>query len=104
VKLALLEPVGIDKLTGLNVTVPVELLDNVTVRLASVVFGFPKESCRCTVIVLDACPAVTVTGPVVKTSLLGAAAFTVSVCVAEVTELGEVLAAVIVGVPGLVSV
>jgi hypothetical protein len=36
--------------------------------------------------------------------LFAAAAFTVSVCVAEVIVVGEVLAAVIVGVPAFVSV
>jgi len=36
--------------------------------------------------------------------LLAAAAFTVSICVAEVIAVGEVLAAVIVGVPAFVSV
>ena len=71
-KLTLLDPFGIVKgLAGVNVTVPVELLDSVTVRAASVVIGFPDVSCRCTVMVLDATPAVTVTGAVVKTSLLG---------------------------------
>ena len=104
-KLTLLDPLGIVKgLAGLNVTVPVELLDSVTVRAASVVFGFPAASCRCTVIVLDATPAATVTGDVVNTNLLAAAAVTVSVCVAEVIVVGDVLAAVIVGVPAFVSV
>jgi hypothetical protein len=37
-------------------------------------------------------------------SLLAAAAFTVSICVAEVIAVGEVLAAVIVGAPAFVSV
>jgi len=41
VKLALLEPLAIDKLAGVNVTVPVELLDSVTVLVASVVFALP---------------------------------------------------------------
>jgi hypothetical protein len=56
------------------------------------------------VIVPDATPAATVTAVVVKTSLLAVPALTVSVCVAEVIGVGEVLAAVIVGVPGFVSV
>jgi hypothetical protein len=56
------------------------------------------------VIELDATPAVTVTGAVVNTSLLAAAAFTVSICIAEVIVVGDVLAAVIVGVPAFVSV
>ena len=104
-KLTLLDPLGIvNGLAGLNVTVPVELLEGVTVRAASVVFGFPNGSCRWTVIVPDATPAVTVTGDVVNTSLLAPAPFTVSVCVAEVIVVGEVLAAVIVGVPAFVSV
>ena len=43
VKLALLEPLGIDSgLAGVNVTVPVELLATVTVLVASVVFGLPN--------------------------------------------------------------
>jgi hypothetical protein len=41
VKLTLLEPLAIDKLVGLNVTVPLELLDSVTVLVASAVFGLP---------------------------------------------------------------
>ena len=53
-------------------------------------------------IVVDATPAVTVTGVVVNTSLLAAAAVTVSVCAADMV--GKVLAAVIVGVPAAVSV
>ena len=53
---------------------------------------------------LDATPAVFVTAVEVNTSLLAAAALTVSVCVAEVMVVGEVLAAVIVGVPACVSV
>ena len=52
----------------------------------------------------DATPAVTVTAAEVNTSLLAAAGFTVSGCVAGVIVLGEVLAAVIVGVPAVVSV
>jgi hypothetical protein len=104
VKVVLLDPGAIDRLVGVNVTVPVELLASVTVRVASVVFGLLNASCRWIVIVPDVTPAVTVTGDVVKTSLLAAAAFTVSVCVAEVIVVGDVLAAVIVGVPGFVSV
>jgi hypothetical protein len=104
VKVAVLDPGAIDRLEGLNVTVAVELLVSVTVRVASVVFGLPKASCRWTVIVPDATPAATVTGPVVKASLLAAPALTVSVCVAEVIVVGDVLAAVTVGAPGIVSV
>ena len=78
-KLAVLDPLGmVNGLGGVNVTVPVELLESVTVRAASVVIGFPDASCRCTVIVLDATPAVTVTGDVVNTSLFGAPALTVN--------------------------
>ena len=89
-KLTLLEPLAIvNGLAGVKVTVPVELLASVTVRATSVVFGFPDPSCRCTVIVPEATPAVVVTGEVVNTSLLAAAAFTVSVCVAEVIAVGE---------------
>jgi hypothetical protein len=104
VKFALLAPGAIDRLAGVNVTVPVESLASVTVRVASVVFGFPDASCRWTVIELDVTPAVTVTDVVVNTSLLAAAAFTASVCVAELIVVGDVLAAVIVGVPAFVSV
>ena len=105
VNVALLEPLAIDKLVGLNVTVPLELLVNVTVLVASAVTGFPDASCRCTVIVPDATPAVTVTGVLVNTNFVAAAAaVTVSCCVAEVMVVGEVLAAVIVGVPACVSV
>jgi uncharacterized membrane protein YciS (DUF1049 family) len=41
VKLTLLEPLVIDKLVGLNVTVPLELLDSVTGLVASAAFGLP---------------------------------------------------------------
>jgi hypothetical protein len=41
VKVALLEPLGIVNEVGLNVTVPEDELDNVTVRDGSVVFGLP---------------------------------------------------------------
>jgi uncharacterized membrane protein len=60
-------------------------------------------SCDCTV-TLKAVPAVPVPGTVVYASLLAAAAVIVSTCVAEVIVLGDVLAAVIVGVPAFVSV
>ena len=104
-KLALLDPLGIvNGLAGVNVTAPIESLDRVTVRDASVVIAFPNTSCCCTVIVVDATPAATVTGDVVNTSLLATAALTVSCCVADVMVVGEVLAAVIVGVPAFVSV
>jgi len=104
VKVALLDPLVINNELGVNVTVPPEVLDNVTVRVASRVLVFPYWSCRCTVIALDATPAATVTAVLVITSLLAAAALTVSTCVAEVMVLGTVLAAVIVGVPAFVSV
>ena len=52
----------------MKVTVPAELLDSVTVRLASVVFGLPNASCLCTVIVEDATPAVVVIADVVNTN------------------------------------
>ena len=46
VKLTLLAPVLMVKgLVGLNVTVPVELLDSIIVRFASVLFGLPDASC-----------------------------------------------------------
>ena len=74
VKLALLDPLAIVNDTGANVTVPVELLDNVTVLLASVVFGLSNASCLCTVIVEEATPAVVVIADVVNTSLFAAPA------------------------------
>ena len=83
-KLALLAPGAIDREVGLNVTVPPEVLASVTVRVASAVFGLPFASCRCTVIAVEATPAVTVTAVLVITSLLAAAGLTVSTCVAEV--------------------
>jgi hypothetical protein len=81
---AVLEPVLIvSGLAGENVTVPVEVLASVTVRAASVVFGLPLASCRCTVIVLEATPAVVVTAVEVITSFVAAPAVnvTVAVCV-----------------------
>jgi hypothetical protein len=104
VKVALLDPLVIDNELGVNVTVPPEVLDNVTVRVASAVLVFPYWSCRCTVIALDATPAAIVTAVLVNTSLVAGAALTVSCCVADVMVLGEVLAAVIVGVPACVSI
>ena len=103
-KVALLDPGAIDRLVGVKVTVPVESLVRVTVRVASVVFGLLNASCRWTVMELDATPADAVTAVVVNASLLAAAAFTVSICVAEVIVVGDVLAAVIVAVPAFVSV
>ena len=103
-KVALLEPLAIDKEAGVKVTVPDDVLDKVTVLVASAVFGLPFASCRCTVIAVEATPAVTVTAVLVITSLLAAAGLTVSTCVAEVMVVGVVLAAVMVGVPAFVSV
>ena len=60
-------------LVGVNVTIPLEEEDSVTVRFASVVLGFPKASCRCTVIFPDATPAVVVTATLVITNWLAAA-------------------------------
>jgi hypothetical protein len=65
-------------LAGVKVTVPAELLDSATLIVASVVFALPNESCRCTVMVEDAAPAVVVTGAEVNTSLLAEAGVTVS--------------------------
>ena len=96
--------VRIDNEVGANVFVPVEELDKVTVRVPSAVTGLPLASCRCTVIELETTPAVLVKAEVVNTSLLAAAALTVSVCVADAMVVGEMLAAVIVGVPAFVSV
>jgi hypothetical protein len=55
------------------------------------------------VIAVEATPAVTVTAVLVITSLV-VGPTTVSTCVAEVMVVGEVLAAVRVGVPACVSV
>jgi len=104
VKVALLDPGAIDNELGVNVTVPVDELARVTVLDASVVLAFPYGSCRCTVMAPEATPAVVVTAVEVITSLLAAAALTVSTCVAEVMLVGDVLAAVRVGVPACVSV
>jgi hypothetical protein len=41
VKVALLDPLAIVNEVGLNVTVPLDELESVTVRAASVVFGLP---------------------------------------------------------------
>ena len=103
-KVALLAPGAIDNDVGLNVFVPIESLDSVTVLVASAVFAFPLESCRCTVIEVEATPAVVVTAVEVNTNWLAAAGLTVSCCVADVIVLGDVLAAVMVGVPAFVSV
>ena len=78
---------------------PEELVVKVTLVVPTVV-GLPYGSCRCTVIVPDATPAVTVTGEVVNTSLLAAAGTTVSCCVALVSP---PLVAVTVGLPATVS-
>ena len=101
---ALLDPGAIDNELGVNVTVPVDELDSITVLVTSAVLAFPYGSCRCTVMLLDGEPADTVTAVEVNTSLLAAAGLTVSTCVPEVMVVGEVLAAVIVGVPAFVSV
>ena len=61
----------------------------------------PKASSRATVIVLDATPAVSVCGAVVKAKWLTSAALTVSCCAAEATPAAV---AVILGVPAEVSV
>ena len=68
--MALLDPLAIVNEVGLNVTVPVEELDSVTVRAASAVFGLPFASCRCTVMLLEATPAVVVTAVEVITSFV----------------------------------
>ncbi len=57
-----------DRDVGLNVTVPPDVLDKVTVRVASFAMACPPKSCRCTVIVTDATPAVVVTADVVNAS------------------------------------
>jgi hypothetical protein len=41
VKVALLDPGAIDNELGVNVTVPPDVLDSVTVLVASTGFGFP---------------------------------------------------------------
>ena len=76
-------------LAGVKVTVPEELLASVTVLEASVVFGFPLASCRSTVIVEEATPAVVVTAEEMITSLVAAAAVMANagLVVAEVSPL-----------------
>ena len=69
----------------MNVTVPLEVLDSVTVRLASVVFGLLYWSCRCTVMLPEATPAVTVTGALVNTSWVAAPALTVAMAAEPVS-------------------
>jgi hypothetical protein len=82
VKVALLDPLAIvNGLAGLNVTVPVDELARVTVLDASVVLAFPYGSCRCTVMVPEAAPAVVVTAVEVITSLLAAVMVGVPACV-----------------------
>ena len=103
-KVALLDPLVIDNELGVNVTVPPEVLDSVIVLVGSVVLTFPYGSCCCTVIAVEATPVATVTAVLVITSLVAAAALTVSCCVADVMVVGAVLAAVRVGVPAFVSV
>ena len=84
---------------AVSVTVTVELAASPTVEL------FPYVSCvLITGCVPNADPAVAFPGCVVNANLLAVAALTVSICVAEVIVVGEVLAAVIVGVPAFVSV
>jgi hypothetical protein len=101
VKLALLEPGAIERLEGLKVTVPLEVLVRATIRLASVVIGLPNASCRCTVMLPEAEPAVRVTGEVVKTNLLGEAALTLMP--AEIAEDRLLPVKVSVAVPALVT-
>ena len=84
---------------AVSATVTFELAASPTVEL------FRNVSC----VLITGCvpntdPAAAFAGCVVNANLLAAAAFTVSVCVAEVIVVGEVLAAVIVGVPAFVSV
>ena len=76
-KVALLELLLIVNEVGLNVTVPDDELDSVTVRAASVVFGFLYWSWRCTVMLPDATPAVVVTAVEVNARLVAAPADTV---------------------------
>jgi hypothetical protein len=61
VKLVLLDPLAIDNEAGMNVAVPVEELDKITIRVPSAVTGLPNLSCRCTVMLLDATPNAVVT-------------------------------------------
>jgi hypothetical protein len=58
----------------MNVTVPVDVLANVTNRVASVVFALPKKSCRCTVMLPDATPAVVVAAVEVNANCVAAPA------------------------------
>jgi hypothetical protein len=104
-KLALDDPSGIvtDAMLAVSAvsrnTPPDELDDRLTVVEPDVT-AFPNVSRRCTVIVPDVTPAVSVCADVVNTKLLAAAAVIVSCCVADDSPDA---AAVIVGVPAFVS-
>src|SRR3954467_12484516 len=75
VKTTVLDPLRIVKgLAGVNVTIPLEEEDSVTVRFASVVLGFPNGPCRCTRILPEDPPAVVVTAALVITNWFAAAA------------------------------
>ncbi len=71
----LLDPLAIVGEAGANTFVPVEVLESVSVRVASVEFGFPNWSSRTTVMLLEATPAIVDTSRTsVITSLVAAAA------------------------------
>src|SRR5262245_47640338 len=90
-KLACVAPEAIDTLAMLAVSAvlrnatpdgAVDVVDNSTVWVAGAGAALLYASSSCTVIVLEVVPAVRVCAAVVNTSLLAAAGFTVSVCVA----------------------
>src|SRR2546426_113587 len=91
--------VGVQVLLVLKVP-PEEELDSVTEVAVATLDGLPNWSCVWTVMIEEQTPAIKVWVGVVKTSFEGAAAFTVSVCIADVRPVAE---AVMVGVPDSVS-
>jgi hypothetical protein len=80
---------------------PPEVVLSVTVRLASAVMALPHESWRCTVIVSDNIPTITVTGEVVNINLFAVPALTVKLRALGFVSVGELasLLAVMLKVP-----
>src|SRR5947207_2603542 len=93
----------VNGLAGLNVIVPVEELDKLTL-IATPVTGFPNESCRCSVILVEGIPAVTFTGTLVNASLFTPAALTVILLCVPLMLAVTVSVAVIDCVPAVLSV
>src|SRR5271154_6727658 len=105
-KLAVLLPAGmatdviVVRPVALSLNSPVAAFEVVRFTVSAVVVTLPNESSSCTVSVPEVTPAVSVCAVVVYTSLLAAAAVTVSVWVAEVRGLSL---AVSTGLPARVS-